>query len=177
MNRDNSRFNNRLRPKSKLPLGIYRHYTGEYVNAIAIARHETTGEPMVVFQIMQEDFSIWFQSPTEFTRKVVSKGQIMKRYTHVNDFPSRDTPFDMDYSLVAHQSETSPAEPAPVSLTDPVMSQTYSPAYGSSTMTRSNSTSSITLSNSTNSNHPPRSRGHRPRKYIRGGKIYRTGHP
>lgn len=160
MNRNNSRFNSRLKIKNKLPMGIYRHYTGGYINTIGLARHETTGEPLVIFQTMQDDFSIWAQTPADFSKRVVNQGHMIRRYTYVKNFPDKEVPFEMDYTLdydpearTEDQSEDqSEAQPKPQDQVQHVKSSTPKTQVAGVSIGKGK---------------------RKPRKYVQGGKIYR----
>jgi hypothetical protein len=63
-----------------LPLGIYRHYKGKHYVVLQIARHSETGERLVVYRCLYEDYSWWVRPLAMFTEEVESDGKILPRF-------------------------------------------------------------------------------------------------
>lgn len=65
--------------KTILP-GIYQHYKGNYYEALYIARHSETLEPMVVYKALYGDGGIWARPSSMWNETVEHEGQTMPRF-------------------------------------------------------------------------------------------------
>ena len=65
---------------NNIPLGRYRHYKGKEYRVIGIAKHSETEEPMVVYQCLYGDFSLWVRPLDLFTQPVNIHGQNQPRF-------------------------------------------------------------------------------------------------
>jgi hypothetical protein len=63
-----------------LPLGIYRHYKGKHYVVLQIARHSETGERLVVYRCLYEDYSWWVRPLAMFTEEVNVDEKIVPRF-------------------------------------------------------------------------------------------------
>ena len=65
--------------KTILP-GIYQHYKGNYYEALYIARHSETLEPMVVYKALYGDGGIWARPASMWNETVEHEGQTVPRF-------------------------------------------------------------------------------------------------
>ena len=74
-------------PPSSLPLeprpGRYRHYKGPEYRVHFLARHSETEEPLVVYQLLYGDRSMWVRPAAMFVETVEHDGRRMPRFTYV----------------------------------------------------------------------------------------------
>lgn len=60
--------------------GIYQHYKGNYYEALYIARHSETLEPMVVYKALYGDGGIWARPASMWNETVQHEGQTVPRF-------------------------------------------------------------------------------------------------
>ena len=64
--------------------GIYQHYKGNYYEALYIARHSETLEPMVVYKALYGDGGIWARPASMWNETVEHEGQTMPRFKRLS---------------------------------------------------------------------------------------------
>lgn len=60
--------------------GIYQHYKGNYYEALYIARHSETLEPMVVYKALYGDGGIWARPASMWNETIEREGQPVPRF-------------------------------------------------------------------------------------------------
>lgn len=73
-----------------IPVGKYRHYKNKEYEALGVARHSETLEPLVVYKALyeSEDFgkdALWVRPLDMFTETVEVDGKEVPRFEHVED--------------------------------------------------------------------------------------------
>ncbi len=53
-----------------IPLGLYRHFKGNYYQVLGLARHSETLEELVVYQALYGSYGIWVRPIKMFADKV-----------------------------------------------------------------------------------------------------------
>ncbi len=69
--------------KQSIPPGRYRHFKGNEYEAIAIARHSETGEPMVVYRALYGDFGIWIRPADMWNEQITRDGKTYTRFEKI----------------------------------------------------------------------------------------------
>lgn len=69
-----------LPPLPVIPLGEYEHYKGNQYSVLSVARHSETLEPMVVYQALYGDHSIWVRPAAMFLETVKVDGLMVPRF-------------------------------------------------------------------------------------------------
>jgi hypothetical protein len=67
-----------------LPLGLYRHYKGNFYNLIGHCKHSETLKELIVYQALYGDYGLWVRPLKLFLEKVEFKGQTLSRFTFIN---------------------------------------------------------------------------------------------
>ena len=65
------------------PLGIYRHYKGNFYQLLHIARHSETEEPLAVYRALYGDYGVWVRPLAMFTESVAMEQGSMARFALV----------------------------------------------------------------------------------------------
>ena len=60
--------------------GIYQHYKGNYYEALYIARHSETLEPMVIYKALYGDGGVWARPASMWNETVEHDGQTVPRF-------------------------------------------------------------------------------------------------
>lgn len=73
--------------KENFPIGIYRHYKGGLYRVHALARMESTLEPAVVYESLQDsgefpEGTIWVRPLKEFSGQLAAEGEKISRFTY-----------------------------------------------------------------------------------------------
>lgn len=63
--------------------GRYRHYKGKEYRVVGLARHSETGEILVVYQLLYDDFSWWVRPAAMFVESVEIDGRRVPRFQFV----------------------------------------------------------------------------------------------
>jgi hypothetical protein len=68
-----------------IPLGIYQHYKGDFVDVIGVARHNETKEEMVVYRHLGEGESagLWVRPVGMFLEQVMKEGNCGPRFAKI----------------------------------------------------------------------------------------------
>ena len=64
--------------------GIYQHYKGNYYEALYIARHSETLEPMVVYKALYGDGGIWARPASMWNETIEREGQPVPRFKRLS---------------------------------------------------------------------------------------------
>ena len=65
--------------------GRYRHFKGKEYEAIGIARHSETEEPMVVYRALYGDGGVWTRPALMWNEQVTREGKTFPRFRRVAD--------------------------------------------------------------------------------------------
>lgn len=68
---------------TKLKLGLYQHYKGNFYHVIGLSRHSETLEMLVVYQALYEDYGLWVRPLDLFLGTVEKNGQIFPRFKFI----------------------------------------------------------------------------------------------
>jgi len=66
-------------------LGKYKHYKGNDYQVIGIATHSETLEPLVVYQKLYDDYSMWVRPIEMFMENVELNGETVPRFKWVGE--------------------------------------------------------------------------------------------
>lgn len=61
-------------------LGKYRHYKGKDYQVLGVARHSETGEDLVVYKKLYDDYSTWVRPYDMFIEEIELNGSKIKRF-------------------------------------------------------------------------------------------------
>lgn len=70
--------------------GLYRHYKGKDYQMFQIVKHSETGEQLVLYRCLYDDFSWWVRPLTMFTETVEIAGEIIPRFHYVRALTAED---------------------------------------------------------------------------------------
>jgi hypothetical protein len=59
---------------NKIKLGRYRHYKGKEYQVLGVAKHSETGEELVVYKKLYDDYSMWVRPYGMFIEEVEVNG-------------------------------------------------------------------------------------------------------
>lgn len=65
--------------------GKYRHFKGGEYRVLGVASHSETGEPMVVYQALYGDRSLWVRPAAMWLETVEYEGQKVRRFTYMEE--------------------------------------------------------------------------------------------
>jgi hypothetical protein len=71
--------------ETKIPLGRYRHFTGNEYEVIAIAKHSETLEEMVVYRALYGEGGFWVRPLSMWTETVERDGKTFPRFTYLGE--------------------------------------------------------------------------------------------
>ena len=60
---------------NKIKLGKYRHYKGKDYQVLGVAKHSETGEKLVVYQKLYDNYSLWVRPYSMFIEEVEINGK------------------------------------------------------------------------------------------------------
>ncbi len=69
----------------KVRTGRHRHYKGRDYEVIGVARHNETGEELVVYRCLYGDFSLWVRPLEMFLESVAVDGRVLPRFAWCGD--------------------------------------------------------------------------------------------
>lgn len=65
--------------------GKYRHFKGGEYRVLGVASHSETGEPMVVYQALYGDRSLWVRPAAMWLETVEYEGRKVRRFTYMEE--------------------------------------------------------------------------------------------
>ena len=65
--------------------GRYRHFKGKEYEAIGMARHSETLEPMVVYRALYGDGDLWVRPAAMWSETVERDGRVQPRFTYIGE--------------------------------------------------------------------------------------------
>lgn len=71
--------------KNKIKLGKYRHYKGKDYQVLGVAKHSETGEELVVYKKLYDDYSMWVRPLKMFIENVEIDGKKMPRFEYLGE--------------------------------------------------------------------------------------------
>ncbi len=69
----------------KIKLGKYRHYKDKEYQVLGVAKHSETGEALVVYKKLYDDYSLWVRPYAMFTEKVEINGKKVLRFEYIEE--------------------------------------------------------------------------------------------
>jgi len=70
---------------SQIKIGKYRHYKGKEYQVLGVAKHSETGEELVVYKKLYDDYSMCVRPLSMFTENVEVNGKKMPRFEYVGE--------------------------------------------------------------------------------------------
>lgn len=70
--------------------GLYRHYKGKDYQVFHIVNHSETGEPLVVYRCLYDDYSWWVRPLNMFTETVEIAGEVIPRFHYLRPLTAAD---------------------------------------------------------------------------------------
>jgi len=70
--------------------GIYEHFKGPRYRVIGMCRHSETEEPLVVYQCLYGDYSLWVRPLDNFLETVEVDGEQVPRFERVQALSEAD---------------------------------------------------------------------------------------
>lgn len=71
--------------KTTISLGIYRHFKGNFYEAIAVAKHSETLEDMVVYRALYGEGEIWVRPLSLWMEQVEQNGEKIPRFLYIGE--------------------------------------------------------------------------------------------
>ena len=68
---------------SKIKIGKYRHYNGKDYQVLGVAKHSETGEELVVYKKLYDDYALWVRPVEIFTEMVEMDGKKVPRFEYL----------------------------------------------------------------------------------------------
>lgn len=68
---------------SKIKLGKYRHYKGKDYQVLGVAKHSETGEELVVYKKLYDDYSMYVRPLSNFIEEVEINGKKVPRFEYL----------------------------------------------------------------------------------------------
>jgi hypothetical protein len=70
---------------SNIKPGEYRHYKGKNYQVLGVAKHSETGEELVVYKKLYDDYSLWVRPYAMFMEKVEISGKKVPRFEYIGE--------------------------------------------------------------------------------------------
>lgn len=70
---------------NNIKLGRYRHFKGNEYEAIGIAKHSETMEPMVVYRALYGDRDLWVRPASMWNEIIERDGKSFQRFTLIEE--------------------------------------------------------------------------------------------
>ena len=71
--------------QNKIKLGKYRHFKGKEYQILGVARHSETGEEMVVYKKLYDDYSLQVRPFAMFIEDVEVEGKKVPRFEYLGE--------------------------------------------------------------------------------------------
>ncbi len=71
--------------RNNIKLGRYRHYKGKEYQVLGVAEHSETGEDLVVYRKLYDDYSMWVRPIGMFLEEVEVDGKNMHRFEFLGE--------------------------------------------------------------------------------------------
>ena len=71
--------------RNNIKLGRYRHYKGKEYQVMGVAEHSETGEDLVVYRKLYDDYSMWVRPIAMFLEEVEVDGKKMHRFEFLGE--------------------------------------------------------------------------------------------
>jgi hypothetical protein len=71
--------------KHYIPLGIYRHYKGQYYSVVGFAKHSETHEIMVLYVPHYGEAAFWVRPLAMFLESVTVDDKVYPRFEYIVD--------------------------------------------------------------------------------------------
>ncbi len=71
--------------RNNIKLGRYRHYKGKEYQVLGVAEHSETGEDLVVYRKLYDDYSMWVRPIGMFLEEVEFEGKKMHRFEFLGE--------------------------------------------------------------------------------------------
>ncbi len=71
--------------RNNIKLGRYRHYKGKEYQVMGVAEHSETGEDLVVYRKLYDDYSMWVRPIGMFLEEVEVDGKKMHRFEFLGE--------------------------------------------------------------------------------------------
>jgi len=68
-----------------IKIGLYKHFKGGLYQVLAIARHEETYKPLVIYQALYGDYRIWARDLDVFIEEIKVDGKRKPRFEFVGE--------------------------------------------------------------------------------------------
>lgn len=65
--------------------GVYKHYKNNYYLVLCVVQHTETGEKLVVYQSLYDDFALWSRPLAMFVSDVEYNGIVQPRFKKVGE--------------------------------------------------------------------------------------------
>lgn len=65
--------------------GIYRHYKGKDYLVVGTAHHSETGEALVVYRCLYDDYSLWVRPLAMFSETIHVDGKEQPRFAFLHE--------------------------------------------------------------------------------------------
>lgn len=71
--------------KTTISLGVYRHFKGNFYEALAVAKHSETMEDMVVYRALYGEGDIWVRPLSLWMEQVEQNGEKIPRFLYIGE--------------------------------------------------------------------------------------------
>ncbi len=72
--------------ENKIKLGKYRHYKGKDYQVLGMAKHSETGEELVVYKKLYDDYALWVRPYMMFIEEVeIMNGKKVPRFEYLGE--------------------------------------------------------------------------------------------
>ncbi|MBE6664694.1 MAG: DUF1653 domain-containing protein [Ruminococcaceae bacterium] len=71
--------------KTTISLGVYRHFKGNFYEALAVAKHSETMEDMVVYRALYGEGDIWGRPLSLWMEQVEQNGEKIPRFLYIGE--------------------------------------------------------------------------------------------
>ena len=70
---------------NKIKLGKYRHFKGKEYQVLGVARHSETGDELVVYKKLYDDYSLFVRPYNMFIEEVEVNGKKVPRFEYLGE--------------------------------------------------------------------------------------------